>query len=94
MDISHKEEQNKGQFYIEDNAGKAIASLLYKLDDNSVLVIEHTEVDPSLKGQGIGAQLVEASVKHARTNDLKIKPLCSYADAVFSKTPEYSDVLA
>lgn len=93
MEILHDDNKNKGQFYIEDNAGRAIASLVYTYKSKDVIVIEHTEVDPSLKGQGIGSELVESSVDFARNEQLKILPLCEYADSVFKKNKAYSDVL-
>lgn len=57
------------------------------------LIIDHTEVDSSLKGKGVGYRLVEASVQYARDNQIKIIPLCPFAHAVFKKNAEYHDVL-
>ena len=94
MDILHKNDKTKGEFYIENNSGDVIAKSIYKLQVDNIMVIEHIEVDPSLRGQGIGAKLIEASVKYARMQYFKIIPLCSYAEAVLKKTPEYLDVIA
>lgn len=56
-------------------------------------IIDHTEVDESSKGQGVGYQLVEAAVVYARENNQKIMPLCPFASAVFRKKSEYKDLL-
>ncbi|MEM9679724.1 MAG: GNAT family N-acetyltransferase, partial [Bacteroidota bacterium] len=39
------------------------------------IIIDHTEVDESIKGPGVGSQLVEASVEYARKEGVKILPL-------------------
>lgn len=55
-------------------------------------IITHTGVDASLKGQGVGKQLVKRVVDKARADGLKILPLCPYAKSEFEKTPDYADV--
>ncbi|MCV2983426.1 GNAT family N-acetyltransferase, partial [Escherichia coli] len=39
-------------------------------------IIEHTDVDESLKGQGIGKRLVAKVVEKMRREKRKIIPLC------------------
>ena len=39
-----------------------------------------------------GYKLVEAAVNFARENNIKIMPLCSFANAVFRKRSDYNDV--
>jgi predicted GNAT family acetyltransferase len=60
----------------------------------SRVIIDHTTVDDSLRGTGTGRKLVEAAVQWARSEKVKLMPLCPYARSVFDKTPEYADVLA
>lgn len=94
MDIKHKDDGKKGAFYIEVD-GKQKALITYTYAGPKKIIIDHTEVDASLKGQGVGYQLVEASVQYLRDNKLKVIPLCPYAAAVFKKKQEdYKDVLS
>jgi predicted GNAT family acetyltransferase len=60
----------------------------------SRVIIDHTSVDDSLRGKGIGGKLVQAAVEWARKDNAKLMPLCPYARSVFDKAPEYADVLA
>ncbi len=79
-------------FYIEQE-GKTVAEMTYSWAGADKIIIDHTEVNERLKGQGAGKELVGRAVEFAREKGLKIIPLCPFARSVFNKTPEYSDVL-
>lgn len=93
MDIQRQEHLKKGAFFI-DEGGEWIAELTYTRTDENTIVIDHTEVDPKLRGENIGEDLVEAAVAYAREEGLKIKIQCPFAQKVFDAKPEYQDVLA
>jgi len=94
MTIQQEDNKEKGRFFIKQGE-EQLAEMTYVYPNSNQINIEHTEVDVSLKGQGVGYKLVEAAVGFARKNDLKILPLCSYVDAVFKKkSDEYADVKA
>lgn len=92
MEIQQKEEGGKGMFYVNDNGNK-LAELVYNIPTPGKMIIEHTEVDDSLSGQGIGKQLVKAAADHAREKNLKIIPLCTFALSVFDRETAWQDVL-
>ncbi len=92
MEIKHEINGKKGRFFYEVEGAK-MAEMTYSYAGEDKIIIDHTEVDPSLKGQGIGYKLVENSVNYAREKGLKILPLCPFANAVFKKKKAYSDVL-
>lgn len=79
-------------FYVEEN-GTVLAELVYSIVSADKIIIEHTEVDDSLSGKGVGKKLVEAVVDHTRSNNIKIIPLCTFAKSVFEKEKEWQDVL-
>jgi predicted GNAT family acetyltransferase len=60
---------------------------------NSLWIIDHTEVDDSLKGQGIGKKLLLKIVEKARNSKVEILPLCPYAKHAFEKDESIQDVL-
>lgn len=91
MIIQHKEDGNEGMFYIAQN-GEELAEMTYTIKKGK-MVIQHTEVDESLRGKNIGFQLVEQGVEYARQENLKILPLCEYADKVLQTTEQFQDVL-
>lgn len=91
MEIKHEKLENKGRFFYEVN-GEVKAEMTYSVAGKGKIIIDHTEVDPSLHGQGVGYKLVDASVNYARENQIKILPLCPFASAVFKKKEVYNDV--
>ena len=80
-------------FYVEND--KTIqAKMVYTMPSTGKMIIEHTEVNEELRGQNVGLQLVKTAVEFARANNIKIIPLCPFANSVFKRKPEFADVLA
>jgi predicted GNAT family acetyltransferase len=92
MEIHHKQQKKKGIFTVDEN-GKKLAELDYFRSAPGEITIYHTEVDEELRGEGIGEDLVEAAVKHAREKGLKIIPKCPFAAHVIDERAEFKDVL-
>jgi uncharacterized protein len=93
MLIQHKEEGSKGSFYVEEN-GEQLAEMTYTMAGPGLMIIEHTEVSDVLKGKNVGYQLVETAVEYARSKEIKIFPLCPFANSVFKrKGTTFADVL-
>ena len=59
----------------------------YRLADG-VMELTHTEVAPAVEGQGVGGDLIQAALDHARANRLKVRPLCSFARHYMEEHPE------
>jgi predicted GNAT family acetyltransferase len=89
-DIRHESGERDGTFYIERD-GRRIAQLTYRMAGADAMV-DHTWVDPSLRGRGDALRLVDAAVEWARREHVKLVPACSYVRAVFARTPAYADV--
>ncbi|WP_145997069.1 GNAT family N-acetyltransferase [Halobacillus sp. Marseille-P3879] len=84
-------QEEKGRFYIiKEN--QTIAELIFE-EEGSDMIITHTEVNPEDQGEGLATELVEYAVQYARENDVKIKPVCAFAEKVLSNDPKHQDVL-
>lgn len=92
MDIKNVEKNGRGAFLIRNEDGKRVAEMTYVKSDGSAFIIDHTEVDPSLRGQGIAEKLLDAAAAHARENKLKIHATCPFALRKLQNEPEFSDV--
>ena len=93
MVIKNKKVGTKGMFYI-NNDEKILAEMVYTMASPKKMIIEHTEVGEELRGQNVGYELVKTAVEFARAHDIKIIPLCPFANSVFKRKPEFADVLA
>ena len=91
--IAHEESGHRGAFFIEEH-GKRVAEMTYSRANAALVIIDHTEVSPSLAGQGVGRSLLDATVAWARATQTKIVATCPYANAQFAKDPSIRDVLA
>ncbi|MEJ6790217.1 GNAT family N-acetyltransferase [Brevundimonas sp. BR2-1] len=60
----------------------------------STRVILHVEADPALRGSGAAGQFMQALAEHARAENLKLNPRCSYAVAWLKRRREFDDILA
>ncbi len=92
MEINHRKEENKGAFIATENGAKA-GEMTYSKAGDTLIIIDHTEVDPAFGGQGVGKKMVLAAVDFARENNIKILPLCPFAKAAFDKDASIQDVL-
>ena len=93
MVIKNKKVGTKGMFYVNSDE-KILAEMVYTMPSPDKMIIEHTEVSEELKGQNVGLQLVKTAVDFARAHNIKIIPLCPFANSVFKRKPELADVLA
>jgi uncharacterized protein len=92
MLIQHKQTGTKGSFFVAKEE-TVLAEMTYTMPSADKMIIEHTEVSDELRGKNVGYQLVDAAVEYARDKQIKIIPLCPFANAVFKKKPELADVL-
>ena len=93
MEIQHQQHGKRGAFFIEQD-GDWIAEMTYVSTGDGEITIDHTEIDESLRGKGVGYDLIEEVVKYARTEKLKIKATCPFAKKILDKSDDYEDVLA
>lgn len=54
-------------------------------DSGGVRLITHVETEEHARGKGYAAKLMEAIIRNARTEQLKLRPRCSYAVAWFAR---------
>lgn len=93
LKLKREEHHNKGAFFIEDENGNWLAEMTYYREGQRKIVIDHTEISKSLKGKGVGKNLINAAVKFVEKNNLLIKPTCPFVKKVLESDEKYEDVL-
>lgn len=90
--MEFKKEANR--IYLENDRGEMIAEVTFPAISETVVNINHTFVDNSLRGQGIAAKLMEEVVKELSASGKKAVPTCSYAIMWFEKNKQFNSLLS
>ena len=54
----------------------------------------HTEIEDAYEGHGLGGTLAAAVLDDARTNGLRVKPVCPFIQKYIEEHPAYGDLVA
>ena len=79
--------------YVDDQ-GTTLAEVTFPAREGNTVVINHTFVDESLRGQGIAGQLMANVAQELEETGRRAVPTCSYAKQWFEKHPEKAALLA
>jgi uncharacterized protein len=91
MNIEHRPQEDLGSFFAMEG-DKEAGELAYRMIEGNILTLDHTDVEPEFKDKGIGRQLVQAAVDHARKHGYKLRPLCTYAQLLFERNKEWQEL--
>lgn len=81
-----------GRFELREG-GAVVGIADYRLDGD-VLVVPHTEIVRSRRGEGLGAVLVSGMLDLVRASGRTVRPLCWYVAQYVDEHPEQADVVA
>lgn len=70
---------DENRMYLPDENGKVLAEIVFEKVDENTYDIKHTFVDDSLRGQGIGSELVEKATTYLAEKWYKVTATCPYA---------------
>ena len=85
---------NEGASRFEITVGDEIAGYAeYALTDGGI-TFSHTVVDDAYEGQGLGSRLARGALDEARSQDLRVNPVCSFIKTYIERHPEYVDLVA
>jgi predicted GNAT family acetyltransferase len=88
--VRHDPERSR---YLFERDGEWLGHTNYRVVDGSVQ-ITHTEIDPALRGQGLGGIMVRAVLDDLRSRtDSRVVPICPYVDRWIDLHPDYADLL-
>lgn len=92
IQVQLEETVTGGSAFVGEKA-TPLAEMTFSKAGQSMIIINRTSVDDSLRGQGVGRKLLNKIVTMTREKGLKIIPLCPYAKSVFDKDESIRDVL-
>ena len=77
MNRDYITEENR--IYLPDKDWNILAEIDFEKADDKTYNISHTIVDDSLRGQGIGSELVEKAMTYLISKWYKVTATCPYA---------------
>jgi predicted GNAT family acetyltransferase len=69
----------ENRIYLQDENWSILAEIDFEKIDEKTYNISRTFVDDSLRGQGIGSELVEKAITYLTSKWYKVSATCSYA---------------
>ncbi|PQA89161.1 GNAT family N-acetyltransferase [Hyphococcus luteus] len=92
LEILHYEKDGVGRYKASVPGGEA--ELTYTLNDDDVMVIDHTFTPPEARGKSIARKLTERAVADAKEHQLRVDPQCPYVAKLFDRKPEWASLRA
>ncbi len=89
LDIRHLPERGRFEAVVEG----LTCEVDYHLQ-GQVMAITHTGVPRPLEGRGLAAALVQHALQWARSEGLKVRPVCSHVQVYVRRHPERQALLA
>ena len=77
MNRNYITEENR--IYLPDEKWNILAEINFEKIDEKTYNISHTFVDDSLRGQGIGSELVEKAITYLTAKWYQVSATCPYA---------------
>ncbi len=81
------------RIFAKDEKGQLIAEVTFPDAGDEVVNINHTFVDPSLRGQGVASILLDKAYEVIKRQNKKAVLSCSYAAVWFDRHPECKDIV-
>lgn len=89
VDVRRNDAASRYEIYVDgERVGVADFEVL-----GDAVSMPHTEVDPSMNGRGLGAQLVRYALDDVRAQERKVVPACQFVATFIQRHPEYNDLL-
>jgi len=88
-----EESGSKGRYVAHVAGQDDVGEMTYSRLSASRIIVDHTGVPESLKGQGVGSALARHVVAEAREKGFTIVPLCPFLKAQADRHPDWADVI-
>ncbi|MGD9792772.1 MAG: GNAT family N-acetyltransferase [Acidimicrobiia bacterium] len=89
IEVRHQPDQHRYEIVVDD----AVAGFAEYKERDGRHVFDHTVIDPSYEGQGLGGKLASGALDSEAAAGGKIVPLCAFIAGYIGKHPEYADLV-
>jgi len=89
LTVQREQTGHRGAFFIDKGGARAAELTFSAGPDGKLVMLDHTEVGESLRGQGIARKLVEAAVIWARQEGIKLVAVCPSRGRSSTRNPRF-----
>lgn len=89
LDVQHDDDASR---YVLRRSGEPVGVLDYRRDGELVTIF-HTEINPQVRGKGLGAVLVRDALEDLRGHGCTVRPTCWYVREFMDRNDEFADLL-
>jgi predicted GNAT family acetyltransferase len=86
-------EPPRGRLLLVGPSDQELGEMQFRREGDNLVIIEHTEVDSSLRGKQGGRRFFEGLVAWARRTGTQIRSECPFTTKMFEREPLSRDVL-
>ena len=83
--VADNPEELRYELWLDD---RLAGEIRYTIREDGTVVLVHTEIDPSLEGQGLGNVLVQGALDDLRGRGIDYIPLCPFVRAYLQRHPQ------
>lgn len=87
--VRHDAAQQRYELLVD---GQSLGAAEYS-EQGERMVFTHTEVDPSLSGQGLGSVLAKAALEDARRRGKRVVPQCEFIARYIERHEQWQDLV-
>ncbi|HEX8347334.1 MAG TPA: GNAT family N-acetyltransferase [Actinoplanes sp.] len=91
MDVSVQDSPEQHRFQVVVD-GRTRGFAAYRQREGAI-VITHSEVDPALRGQGVGQELARRTLDLVRERGDRVVAQCPFFARYIAEHPEYADLV-
>ena len=88
-EVSHNAARSRYEIALD---GRLAGFADYRADRDTI-VFPHTEIEPAMRNQGLGAELVRGALDDVRARGGRVVAQCWYVAEFIDQHPEYADLL-
>lgn len=93
ISITLEQSGAKGRYVARVAGFDDVGEMTFSRLSDKLIIVDHTGVPDSLRGQGVGQALAAHVVADARARGFRIVPLCPFLRAQYERHPEWADVM-
>ena len=87
--VRHEAAQRRYELRVD---GQSLGFAEYN-EQGELMVFTHTEVDPSLSGQGLGSVLAKGALEDARRRGKRVVPQCEFIASYIERHEQWQDLV-